>query len=244
MKISLLLVLFFSFSLQASPPPCTIWQVKVSTHPVNKYKREDGTKYSKTTREEHCRDRFPTVIQWQDRFLNIMPSGWPHSKEKFREWSQPDKETVLRALSNQPRVLKELSAKLVRGVISSTTKNPGTTVKKLDTIALYDEFFLSRDQSRILSHELSHLYIHDLEKAKLDPLVYELGWRENTKTNLILRIKDIPALKSDSIESVTEDVTNHLEDYLHSPEELKKRFPQRYKLIEELVGNGFKLERR
>jgi len=84
MKISLFFILLFSFSVQASPPPCTVWQVKVRTHPVEKYKREDGAEYSKTNREKHCR-------------------------EKFKAWNQTEKEDVLRALSTQARVLRELS---------------------------------------------------------------------------------------------------------------------------------------
>jgi hypothetical protein len=91
MKISLFLILIFSFSVQASPPPCSEWQVKVRTHPVKKYKREDGTEYSKTTREEHCRAKFPSVIHWQDRFLDKAPLGWTEIGEKFKPWSQAEK---------------------------------------------------------------------------------------------------------------------------------------------------------
>jgi DNA-directed RNA polymerase subunit F len=243
MRISLFLILVFSFSIQASPPPCTVWQVKVRTHPVKKYKREDGTEYSKTTREEHCRDKFPTVTHWQDRFLNITPNGWPDPKEKFKDWNQTEKETILRALSIQPRVLRELTAKLVRGVISNLSKNPGTTAKSIDTIALYDEFFYSTNQNRILSHELSHLYLHRLDPEKLSALVEELGWRHNKISRELVRLKDSPKLKQDSDQSITEDIANHLEDFLYDETGLRKKFPKRYELIKGLVPSDFKLEK-
>lgn len=243
MKISLFLILVFSFSAQASPPPCTVWQVKVRTHPVKKYKRKDGTEYSKATREEHCRYKFPTVTHWQDRFLNITPNGWPESREKFKDWSQADKEAVLKALSVQPRVLRELSAKLVRGVVSNSPKNPGTTVKNIDTIALYDEFFTSTNQDRILSHELSHLYLHGLDPEKLTSLIEELGWRQKKLSRELIRLKDAPKLKQDSDQSITEDIANHLEDFLYDEIGLRKKFPKRHELIKRLVPSEFKLEK-
>jgi hypothetical protein len=243
MKISLFLILVFSFSAQASPPPCTVWQVKVRTHPVKKYKREDGTEYSKTTREEHCRDKFPTVIHWQDRFLNNAPIGWPEQGEKFKVWTQNEKEAILKALSIQPRVLRELAAKLSRGVVSNSPKNPGTTVKKLDTIALYDDFFTSSNQSRILGHELSHLYLHGLAQTKLADLVEELGWRNDKVSRNPIYLKSSPKLKQDSDQSITEDVANHLEDFLYDEDGLRKKFPKRYELIKGLVPSDFKLEK-
>lgn len=106
------MILIFSFSVLASLPPCTVWQVKVRTHPVKEYKREDGTEYSKTTREEHYRDKFPSVIHWQDRFLDRAPIGWPEPEEKFKAWTQAEKEAVLRALSVQLRELVPSDFKL------------------------------------------------------------------------------------------------------------------------------------
>jgi hypothetical protein len=243
MRISLLLILLFSFSVQASPSPCSEWQVKVRTHPVKKYKREDGTEYSKTIREEHCRDKFPAVTHWQDRFVDTAPVDWPESGEKFKTWNQKEKDTVLKSLSAQPRALRDLAAKLVRAVISNSPKNPGTTVKKLDTIVLYDVFFSSSNKNRILAHELSHLYLHKLDQAKLADLVEALGWRFDKVSRKPVRLKSASKLKQDSDQSVTEDIANHLEDFLYDDSNLLNKFPQRYELIRKLVPSDFKLEK-
>jgi len=151
---------------------------------------------------------------------------------------------VLRALSIQPRVLRELFAKMARGVISNSPKNPGATVKSLDTIALYDEFFKSSDQDRILAHELAHLYIHGLDQTKLADLVEELGWRYGKVSRYAIRLKDAPKLKQDSDQSMTEDIANHLEDFLYDESGLLKKFPKRYELIRRLVPSDFKLEKK
>ena len=245
MTISLFLIMIFSFSVvQASPPPCTVWQIKVRTHPVKKYKREDGTEYSKSTREEHCRDRFPSVIQWQDRFLDVAPLGWTIPEDKFKAWTQAEKEVVLRALSVQPRVLRELSAQLARAVISKSPKNPGATVKTLDSIVLYNSFFSSSKHDRILAHELSHLYLHSLDKGKLADLVEELGWRHDKVSRESFRLKDSPKLRQDSDQSVTEDIANHLETFLYDEIDMLKKFPKRHELIKRLVPSDFKLEKK
>ncbi len=42
--------------------------------------------------------------------------------------------------------------------------------------------------------------------------------------------------------SFTEDLANHLEDYLYDSNQLQKKFPKRYELIKNLVGENFKME--
>jgi hypothetical protein len=233
----------FSSKLYASPPPCTIWQVKVTSHPVKKYKRLDGTEYSKTSRDEHCREKFPAVIDWQDRFINNGLKNWPESKEKFKSWKHSEKEAVLKALSIQPQILKNLKVKILRGIQSKSLGNPGAAVKKLHTIAFYDEFFKSPEQAHIVSHELIHIYLHSLDPEKLSDLVAELGWGLDKVNSTLTRKTNTPKLKSDSDQSMTEDIANHLEDYLHDNEGLREKFPKRYELIKRLVPSDFKLEK-
>lgn len=164
-------------------------------------------------------------------------------KKKFKAWTQAEKEAVLRALSSQPRVLRELTAKMARAVVSNSPKNPGATVKKLDSIVLYDIYFFSSDQDRVLTHELSHLYLHGLDQAKLADLVEELGWRHDKVSRKSLRLKDSPKLKEDSDQSITEDIANHLEDFLYDEIGLLKKYPKRHELIRRLVPSDFKLEK-
>lgn len=235
------ILLILMTEVWASPPPCTAWQVKVRTHPVQNYKRADGTEYSKAGRDEHCRDKFPKVAQWQSRFGDTAPPGWPEKDERFKPWSQAEKEIVMQALNTQPLALRNLTARIVRGIRSNHSRNPGAAVKKQNTIALYDEFFSSVEQMRILSHELSHLYLHELGLDKLGRLVTEIGWRDPGKGPLVRR-KEIVLLKPDSGQSFTEDIANHLEDYLHDRKNLCQKFPRRCELIRNLVGDGFDLE--
>ena len=107
---------------------------------------------------------------------------------------------------------------------------------------LCDNFFSSSKQGRILAHELSHLYLHGLDQAKLADLVEELGWRHDKLSRKSIRLKDSPKLKQDSDQSITEDIANHLEEFLYDEISLLKKFPTRPELIRKLVPSDFKLE--
>lgn len=236
--------LLFSTMTLASPLPCTIWQTQVEAHPVKPYKNKDGTLViKKGETDEHCRLKYSKTEKWQTQFFDGALPGWPIPKEKFKSWTQSEKELVLKFLSEQPQALKALNdVTLLRGFKSKFKNNPGATVKALNAIALYDNFFSSAEKSRILSHELSHLYLHNLNPEKLANLVSELGWRQEGKENSLVRLPNYSLLKPDSAQSITEDIANHLEDFLHDQVNLRKKFPERYKLIQGIVPADFKLE--
>ena len=106
------------------------------------------------------------------------------------------------------------------------------------------KFFNSSNQDRILAHELSHLYLHGLDQTKLADLVEEIGWRYDKVSRKSIRLKASPKLKQDSDQSITEDIANHLEDFLYDESGLLKKFPKRHELIRRLVPSDFKLEKK
>ena len=242
--IFILSFLLFSTITLASPLPCTIWQTQVEAHPVKPYKNKDGTLViKKGETDEHCRLKYPKTEKWQTQFFDGALPGWPIPKEKFKSWTQSEKELVLKFLSEQPQALRTLNdVTLLRGSKSKFKNNPDTTTKALNAIAFYDNFFSSVEKLRILSHELSHLYLHNLNPEKLANLVSELGWRQEGKENSLVRLANYSLLKPDSAQSITEDIANHLEDFLHDQVNLRKKFPERYKLIQDIVPADFKLE--
>ena len=85
-------------------------------------------------------------------------------------------------------------------------------------ITLYDEFFNSNKKSRILSHEISHLYLFERSREEIATLVYLMGWREETKTKNLIRITNSPRLKPKSLLDLSEDIADHFEYYLHYPQ--------------------------
>ena len=47
---------------------------------------------------------------------------------------------------------------------------------------------IPEEKSRILSHELIHLYLHNLKPEKLANIFFELGWRQEGKDNSLVRL--------------------------------------------------------
>lgn len=67
------------------------------------------------------------------------------------------------------------------------------------------------------------------------------GWERDPSNRPKWSGKNKP-LKEDSIDSPCEDLANHLEDFLHSPTELKTNNPEVFKLLEDLLGPNFHLK--
>ncbi len=243
LKIAILIL--FSSALWASPLPCSKWEVLVRAHEVQAYQRKDGTAVRKSDKGVHCRLKFPKVEGWQERFTDKMPIGWPLENEKFKIWTQLEKEIVLKWMSEQPNALKNLKGiTFLRGSLSAVnSKNPGAAIKRLNVIALYDEFFKANNKSAILSHELSHLYLYDLgSNPKMDLFIASTGWRLSPNRDYE-RDPKIPLLLPDSAFDIYEDLANHLEFYLHHPEILKRKNPAAYQKLSDIVGPDFKLEK-
>jgi hypothetical protein len=121
---------------------------------------------------------FPHVEDWQDKFTDKALSEGPNKQESFKSWSQLEKEVVLKFLNEQPKVFRDFNGiTFLRGIKSISKGNPASSVKKLNAIALFDDFFNSKEKSQILSHEFSHLYMVELNEEKVTELTYEMGWR-------------------------------------------------------------------
>lgn len=238
------LTFLLSTNAMASPPPCSIWEFIVRSHEVQAYERKDGTKISEGKKKDFCKNKFPKVESWQNRFTDGKIAGWPNKSEDFKNWTQLEKETVLKYLSEQPTIYRNISGvTFLRGSKSIYNKNPGAAVKRLNAISLYDEFFISNKKSQILSHEISHLHIYEHNREEINKLVYLMGWREETETKNLVRFTKSQPLKPNSLHDVSEDLANHFEFYLHNPKELNVKSKQAHECIQNIMGDDFKLEK-
>jgi hypothetical protein len=243
-KLFLLLTFFLSTNAMASPPPCTKWEFIVRSHEVQAYEKKDGTKVSESKKKDFCKNKFPKVESWQKRFTDGKIADWPNKTEDSKKWTQLEKETVLKYLSEQPALYRNISGvTFLRGVKSIYDKNPGAAVKRLNAISLYDEFFTSNKKSQILSHEISHLHVYEHNREEITKLVYLMGWREETETTNLIRLTQSPPLKPNSFHDLSEDLANHFEFYLHNPRELSVKSKQAHDYIQNIMGKDFKLEK-
>jgi hypothetical protein len=122
-------------------------------------------------------------------------------------------------------------------------RNPGSSLPKEKSIILYDLFFNSKNQDAILSHEMAHIFILQSSATKIKEILLESGWEKIKNGNgMTWSGKKLP-LKNDSIDNPSEDLANHIEDFLHSPDQLEKDRPLIYKMFSELLGPNFQIRK-
>ena len=242
LKVVAIFPSFIIWEASSSEIPCTKWEILIKAHEVQAYERKDGVEVEQSKRKTHCRAKFPHVEDWQDKFTDKALSEWPNKQESFKSWSQLEKEVVLKFLNEQPKVFRDFNGiTFLRGIKSISKGNPASSVKKLNAIALFDDFFNSKEKSQILSHEFSHLYMVELNEEKVTELTYEMGWRLKNGVEFI-RLDSYPLVKEDSGVDISEDLANHFELYLHKPDKLKKISPEVFNKLKSIVGPEFKLE--
>jgi hypothetical protein len=69
-KLFLYLAFFLSNHVLASPPPCSKWEFIVRSHEVHAYEKKDGTKVSEARKKNFCKNKFPKVESWQEKFTD------------------------------------------------------------------------------------------------------------------------------------------------------------------------------
>ncbi|MNJ92605.1 hypothetical protein D3C87_102780 [compost metagenome] len=222
---------------------CPEGQYWVIGHHRSSYVKADGTLVAATNVRAHCKTYSKVYTEWNSKFKNTPPLGWPHKSEVFKNWTVEEKERALEALGQLP---EELWNKKVLGIYRSSksreSPNPATSADGI--IVLYDEAFgKTSNLSRVLSHELSHQAYTDLSKEQREDYGFTTNWfsLDKAKDKYISR-KD-GFVQDDGRESPEEDFSNNVEYYLFAPNELKKITPHAYRWIENHFGDKFKLRK-
>ena len=236
-----LLVLLTSNLISASELPCSEFEVYVKASEVRAHTKQDGTQISKSDRKEHCREIYLGTKKWIESFKNTSLVHWPYD-EHFKQWSKKEKEIILKMISIWPDAFKNWEGiSLYRANKSKFPNNPGASLPIANSIIVYDNFFTFSKAHTVLTHELAHIYILTLSPEKLDRILNASGWERDPSNRQKWSGKNQP-LKEDSIDSPSEDLANHIEDFLHSPAMLKIARPNIFKLLENLMGPEFQLK--
>lgn len=230
-----------NISLSASELPCSEFQTYVKSSDVDAYSKKDGTQVSAAFRKEHCKDLYPETKNWTESFKDTPLQAWIY-KEKFKPWTKKEKEIILQMISLWPSKFQNWqNPELYRAIKSQFPNNPGASLPSANAIIIYDNFFKLPNPHMVLSHELAHLYIFSAEPEKLKKILTATGWEWNSHSRPKWTSKYKP-LKPDSIDSPSEDLANHIEDFLHDREKLKNDRPEVFKILEDLLGTDFRLK--
>ncbi len=157
MIMKYLVVLFFILGniRTAYASKCPEGHFLVRSHPRNAYIKTDGTAVSATQVKEQCRP-YRTVKKSEPNFTIQTPKNWPNSREKFKAWTKEEEIIIRSILEKLPKSITNIG-KIT--FLRSTEKSPNPSVNNSENqiIVIYDSV-ASHDLSRVISHELAHIY--------------------------------------------------------------------------------------
>jgi hypothetical protein len=192
--------------------------------------------------EEYCGKNCKSVLEdFEKKLKNGKPTGWPLS-EKISSWKSSEKNLVAEALSQIPDVLVSNSNFFIYRMKKSIDHPNIATNAKMDprSIVLYDDAFAGNHQlSRVIAHELAHIYYDKLPEQVALTYQYSTNWfsfrKSGSKDDLWISRKE-GFVQPDGRVSPEEDFANNLEFYLFDPQKLKTVTPHAYEWIRSNVN--------
>jgi hypothetical protein len=171
--------------------------------------------------------------------------------EKFKKWTEEEREMVLDALSEIPEILWSNSTVNVYRMRKSETSMGNTATSAEGIIVLYDAAFSAisptRPLPRVLAHELAHEMYRRFSNKQIGSYLegtswFSLDFTENEgdgqwKTN---RTKFV---EMDGSESPDEDFANNIEYFIFNPTKLRLFSPNIHTWIDHHYGDKLRLRK-
>ncbi len=222
------LLTFFFYHLSALADTCPPGEYWVSPHPRSAYTKAGGVFYSAADVTGFCRSKGKNYDFWSEKISNGKIEGWPHEREKFKNWTSQENSRTIEALGKISDKLW-MPIRLFRATQSHTMGNPASSAEEV--IVLYDSAFKKHDipLDRYLLHELAHEHFRKMKK--FETVVYQQAaqWKEVTVGGVSeLKSSRERAVLPDSHEGPAEDFANNLEYFVYEPFKLKFKNPQLY----------------
>lgn len=224
---------------------CSSGEHWVASHNRRAYIRHDGVRVKATKVKGHCRENPRGYKKWYQTFSNQRPKVWGYKAEKTKEWSAEETERIYEALSVLPDIFLNLpGVKLYRMGKSKFPGNPATS--NFAETTLYDVAFVYKESlAQIVAHELSHTLYRNLTEKEKTTFQKSAGWIEHSQFKGALTTKKSKKfIQPDSMLSVVEDFSNHIEHFLFKNKSLKRESPEAYDWIKRKYGSDFKLIQR
>lgn len=137
-KYFLLSIIFFTHIVHLRTSECPAGKYPVRSHLRTDYYRHDGTYLKEASVNKNCRE-YRSKKNLKIKFSIGVPKDWPHKKEKFRGWSDKEKNELTKALNELPAILTQIGElKVFRAFNSEATDNPATSAPLEKIITLYD----------------------------------------------------------------------------------------------------------
>ena len=204
------------------------------------YVKGNGKPISGEQIKGHCKQNSSDYPTWNQKLKDGKPESWPHKSEQAAKWTVEERERVLEALEETPKLLKDTNLYGIFRVREAIDPNNPASNDYAD-IVIYDKAF-SPDYNftRILNHELAHrLYENLSEEEKIqfqDAGDWIIDSSGRAKAGRPLK----QFVRKNDMLSPTEDFADDVTEYVHAPERLKSTAPKVYRWIQNRFGNTLK----
>ena len=230
MKCFVVFLLTFGSISASYAGKCREGQFPVRSHPRNAYIKTDGTAVSATQVKEQCRP-YRTLTKPEPNFTTRAPKNWPNPNEKFKGWTKEEEIKIRSILEKLPKSITNIG-KIT--FLRSTEKSPNPSVSNSENqiIVIYDSIF-SHDLSRVISHELAHIYWDSLDYKKKEEFRTAAEWKVNRDgQTLSLQRKKVSI--QDSYTGPDEDFSNLIELHIQNANNFKDQ-PSLLKCLENFL---------
>jgi len=222
------IILLFLIISSAFAFPCGPHEIYVREQLIKAYTKNDGTKVAAHSRKAHCREL--TRINY---FLNETKQIFKGVKTNIKKWSPEEKKIVEEHLAKLPFWLKKYAlSEILRGDIGGNALNPAAAIPLTKTLIIFDRFFKSSNKQDIISHEISHIAIYEIDPETIATFSRASGWVKNDDGT---RTPPSKLLFNDSENSISEDFANHVEVYYSSRERMLTFNPLSFLVIQQII---------
>lgn len=228
---SLIILLFIFGSVGAAyASECPVGHFPVRSHPRNAYMKTNGTAVSATQVKEQCRP-YRTLKKLEPNFTTQAPKNWPNPSEKFKVWIKFEEIKIRAILEKLPKSITNIG-KIT--FLRSTEKSPNPSVSNSEKqIIVINDSIVSHDLSRVLSHELAHIYWDSLDSSLKEEFQSAAEWEVSRDKKSISLLRNKVEIQ-DSYLGPHEDFSNLIELFIYNKEIFKDR-PKLLKCLENFI---------
>jgi hypothetical protein len=219
MKCFVVFLLIFGSISASNASKCPEGHFPVRSHPRNAYTKTDGTAVSATQVKEQCRP-YRTLKKPEPNFTTKSPKNWPKPNEKFKDWTEEEKIKIRSILEKLPKSITNIG-KIT--FLRSTEKSPNPSVSNSENqiIVIYDSVS-SHNLSRVISHELAHIYWDSIDSTLQENFQTAAEWKISKDSKTIsLKRKNVTI--QDSYLGPHEDFSNLVELFIQNKDSFKDR---------------------
>lgn len=209
---------------------CPEGQFPVRSHPRNVYTKTDGTAVSATQVKEQCRP-YKTLTKPEPNFTTRAPKNWPNPNEKFIGWTKEEEIKIRSILEKLPKSITNIGKiRFLRSTEKST--NPSVSNSENQIIVIYDSVS-SHDLSRVISHELAHIYWDSIDSTLQENFQTAAEWKIS-KDNKTISLQRKNVTIQDSYLGPHEDFSNLIELFIQNKDSFKDQ-PILHKCLENFL---------